>query len=465
MNNSASSTHPAVVAGYRRYAAVVVAMMMAGGLLALAGWLLDLPLLTSLIPGAPAMKANAAIGFVLAGMSLRQFMNQRRGCAWLSGLVLLLGASTVLQYATGRDLGIDHLFADPAAAAAGLPSGRMSQLTAVGFILIGTRGLLACVDRLAWLRDPLAVAMLAIAMTGMASLGFPLAGAAAGGLPFNPVPMQSALLFLLGALAWMAIEPERGMTRISATDSIGGALARRLLLPSLLLPLLIIYAAQLAQSRLGFSDAWLLTLSALLAGGAVAGLIWWVSTLVDRVERERRETQRMRDSAETDGLTGLPNRRAFDQQLERLLRGRRKKDESFCLVMLDLDFFKSYNDGFGHLAGDDALRITAQLLRDALRPGDMPARYGGEEFSVLLPGSDGATGLQVAARINAVFRQKRWPLRPVTVSIGVAEAHPGDDAASLIERADAALYAAKHAGRDRAQLAAHAVRHDDQGMR
>jgi diguanylate cyclase (GGDEF)-like protein len=448
-----SPIQPAVARGYRRYAGIVAMLMQASGLLALAGWLLGLPLLASALPGAPLIKANAAIGFVLAGLALHRFMQRRRGHALLSAGVLALGLATLLEYASGADFGLDHLFADPAAQAAGLPPGRMSQLTAIGFVLIGLRGMWAGLPSLAWIRDPLAVTMLGIAMTGMASLGFPLAGVEASQLPFNPVPVQSALLFLLGALAWMAIEPERGMTRISAADSFGGALARRLLLPSLLLPLLIIYLGQLLQSRFAISDELMLTLSALITGGAVASLIWWVASLVDRVERERSEARRMRERAETDGLTGLPNRRAFDEALARLLRGRREQDTRFCLLMVDLDFFKSYNDSFGHLAGDDALRISAHLLRDALRPGDLPARYGGEEFAALLPNTDATAGLQIAERMLGQFHSEHWPLRPVTVSIGVAEAHAGDDPDRLIARADAALYAAKHAGRDRAELA------------
>ncbi|HEX5756480.1 MAG TPA: GGDEF domain-containing protein [Arenimonas sp.] len=453
MATPASPTHPAVALGYYRYAQVVVVLMLLSGTVALTGWALESPALTRLLPASPAMKANTAIGFLLSGLALAQFLRRGTGCGLLSMLVAALGVATLAEYIQGIDLGIDGLFADPESILAGAAPGRMSQLTAVGFVLIGLRGSLACLDRLAWLRDPLSVLLLGIAMIGLASLGFLLAGVALDDLPFQPVAANTALLFLLGGLAWMAAEPEHGMTRISTADSLGGALARRLLLPSLLLPLLIIYVGQLLQSRLGYSDTMMRTLSAVLTGGAVASLIWWVSTLLDRVERERRETQRMKDSADTDGLTGLPNRRAFDEAMGRLLSGRREKDTRFCLLMLDLDFFKSYNDSFGHLAGDDALRITARLLRDALRPGDLPARYGGEEFAALLPGSDGDDGLQVAARINRLFREEQWPLRPVTVSIGVAEAHPGDDAASLIARADAALYAAKHGGRDRAELA------------
>src|SRR5690606_10919362 len=136
---------------------------------------------------------------------------------------------------------------------------------------------------------------------------------------------------------------------------------------------------------------------------------------------------------------------AFDGALARLLHGQRERDTVFSLLMLDLDRFKAYNDDYGHLAGDQVLRITGHLLRAALRPSDRAARYGGEEFVLLLPEADAAGAREVAERILHAFRGFAWPQRAVTVSIGVAQAVSGDTAADLIQRADAALYAAKRA--------------------
>jgi diguanylate cyclase (GGDEF)-like protein len=121
----------------------------------------------------------------------------------------------------------------------------------------------------------------------------------------------------------------------------------------------------------------------------------------------------------------------------------------FSLLMLDLDRFKAYNDEFGHLAGDQVLRVTGHLLGAALRPSDTAARYGGEEFALLLPDTDETGASEVAARILDAFRGYAWPQCAVTISIGVAQSARGDDAENLIQRADAALYDAKHAGRDR----------------
>jgi diguanylate cyclase (GGDEF)-like protein len=179
-----------------------------------------------------------------------------------------------------------------------------------------------------------------------------------------------------------------------------------------------------------------------------------VAQLLDRVERQRREAEQLRDSANLDALTGLINRRGFDSAIDQLLRGRRERDAAFSMLMLDLDHFKDYNDDFGHQAGDDVLRQVGRLLRAALRPADLPARYGGEEFALLLPETDLEHAHGVAERVLADFRAAAWPLRPVTVSIGVAEAHRSDDARELIRRADEALYAAKHGGRDRVVVAA-----------
>jgi diguanylate cyclase (GGDEF)-like protein len=209
------------------------------------------------------------------------------------------------------------------------------------------------------------------------------------------------------------------------------------------------FVFELLQSWLGLPEALAFVFVALFSGGAVAGLVWWVANLFDKLERQRRESIALRNDAGTDILTGLPNRRALDEALAGLLRGQREHDTTFSLLMLDLDRFKTFNDDFGHLAGDQVLRITGHLLRAALRPADMAARYGGEEFVLLLPGADVDGASDVAARLLDAFRDFAWPHRKVTVSIGVAQAVAGDAAEDLIRRADSALYDAKRGGRDR----------------
>lgn len=157
--------------------------------------------------------------------------------------------------------------------------------------------------------------------------------------------------------------------------------------------------------------------------------------------------------ATTDPLTGISNRRAFSERLERELT-RCSPKRPVALLMIDIDDFKGYNDAYGHGEGDVTLRQVADLLNRLLRPGDLAARYGGEEFCVLLPDAGADTGERVAERIRKAIESYPWPFRPITVSLGVAAAtnrcHQAD---ALFADADGALYASKRAGRNRTTVA------------
>jgi diguanylate cyclase (GGDEF)-like protein/PAS domain S-box-containing protein len=157
---------------------------------------------------------------------------------------------------------------------------------------------------------------------------------------------------------------------------------------------------------------------------------------------------RLQSTARTDPLTGLPNRRVWDEDLERELARAGRHGGSLCLAMLDLDRFKAFNDRFGHQAGDELLAATATAWRPELRTTDTLARYGGEELAVLLPHSHEEGARIVVERLLAVV-----PLGQ-TASAGIALWDGEETAAELLARADAALYAAKNAGRARALMAA-----------
>jgi diguanylate cyclase (GGDEF)-like protein len=455
MNPPPLQHNPQVIRRFTRFAYDAGVLIIVVAMAALLGWWLGIPSLTSVVPGQQSMKATTAIGFVLAGMSLLASLRSgRRSHVFhrcLSLTVVLLGAANLVQYIWQVDLGIDHLFHDAYAIRHGMPPGRMTQITAVAFLLLGGMGLLIASGRWLWLRELLAVALLAIATWSLAVYGFALVEEVPAS--YNPLAIQTALLLLLATLGWMSSVPTTGLTRVAVADTIGGTFARRLLLPALLLPVAFTFTLKAMQSLLGVPEVFALSLAALFTGGSMAWMVWWVATLLDRVERQRRESELLRDDANTDPLTQLANRRAFDAVLARLLRGRRENDAVFSLLMLDLDNFKAYNDAFGHQAGDKILRNTGQLLHAVLRPSDLAARYGGEEFALLLPGLDAAHARKVAERILANFRSFPWLQRPVTVSIGVTEAHHDDGVLDLVHRADAALYEAKRAGRDQAILA------------
>jgi diguanylate cyclase (GGDEF)-like protein len=152
---------------------------------------------------------------------------------------------------------------------------------------------------------------------------------------------------------------------------------------------------------------------------------------------------RLTEIALTDVLTGLPNRRAWDERLEQAIRDA----EPVCVAILDFDLFKAYNDDHGHQAGDRLLKEAAAAWRAQLRPSDLLARYGGEEFVVLLHGADIETARRVVDRLRAATPHGQ------SCSAGVARREDGDVAAGLLARADEALYSAKRAGRNRSLIA------------
>ncbi|MDB5389317.1 MAG: diguanylate cyclase [Planctomycetaceae bacterium] len=161
--------------------------------------------------------------------------------------------------------------------------------------------------------------------------------------------------------------------------------------------------------------------------------------------------QLVRDSR-TDSLTGLWNRRAFDEQLPVQFNVYQRYETPLSLIMVDIDHFKQLNDNFGHPMGDEALRHLGRILRDNLRTADFAARYGGEEFVMLLPQTDLAGALATTERLREVLMEKPLitPDGPVfvKVSMGLAQARLCDNEWDLITRADQALLQAKRSGRN-----------------
>jgi diguanylate cyclase (GGDEF)-like protein len=156
----------------------------------------------------------------------------------------------------------------------------------------------------------------------------------------------------------------------------------------------------------------------------------------------------LEETARTDDLTGLPNRRAWEQELPRELARAARDSRPVCVAMLDLDCFKNFNDHRGHQAGDRLLKQAAASWTAQLRASDMLARYGGEEFSLLLPGCAIEDAKLLLERLRAAMPEGE------TVSAGIACWDEVENAEELVGRADAALYEAKRAGRDRLIAAA-----------
>lgn len=163
--------------------------------------------------------------------------------------------------------------------------------------------------------------------------------------------------------------------------------------------------------------------------------------------------EQLRYIATHDELSGMPNRRHFIAQAELEMSRSRRHSRDLCVLLADLDHFKTVNDKYGHAAGDAVIKAFAKICSDILRSHDLAARVGGEEFAILLPETDLPGGLVLAERLRqalaSVPMMLNGELVAVTVSIGVTMATPGDkDAGTILARADKALYQAKRAGRD-----------------
>jgi diguanylate cyclase len=185
--------------------------------------------------------------------------------------------------------------------------------------------------------------------------------------------------------------------------------------------------------------------------------------LEERLTLSKSEISNLQQSLEairaeslTDPLTGLGNRKYFDRSIEMAVQNAIANGEPLSLLMFDIDHFKSFNDSYGHLTGDQVLRLVAMSLKQTIKGQDITARYGGEEFAVVLPNTALRQALTVADHIRRAVMAKELKkkstgeiLGRVTISVGVSMLKPDDDTDSLIERADACLYAAKRNGRNR----------------
>jgi len=187
------------------------------------------------------------------------------------------------------------------------------------------------------------------------------------------------------------------------------------------------------------------------------------SALEERLSTSKQEIANLQVSLEairaeslTDPLTGLGNRKHFDRTVGEAIRHAASSQQPLSLLMMDIDHFKSFNDNYGHLTGDQVLRLVGMTLKQSIKGQDFTARYGGEEFAVVLPNTPLRQAIIVADNIRRMVMSKELKkkstgeiLGRVTLSAGVSALKPNDDADALIDRADACLYAAKRNGRNR----------------
>ncbi|MBN2691893.1 MAG: GGDEF domain-containing protein [Burkholderiaceae bacterium] len=284
-------------------------------------------------------------------------------------------------------------------------------------------------------------------------IGLAILGAGLTGTSVRLEEWRIAVVCLL--IAWIAVRAVWGVHANMARE-FGPTISLALHIPTLIVAAALLWRG--AAVFLGNADA-LNYRSAHLVNELLTLLLLLVASFLSLVYGGMlmaRLVRRLRDLALKDTLTGLLNRRAAQELLEREWAAYRQKDLPFCVLMIDIDHFKHINDAYGHAVGDKVLTGLAARLREGTRPSDHAARMGGEEFLVFLPQTELPSARAAAERLRQHIAT--WTLEPehltVTVSIGVAQATAADQAFDdLLIRADSALYAAKAAGRNQVHLA------------
>jgi len=419
------------------------------GAAVIAGWAFGLPVVTGAVPGITAMKVNTALSVVLLGAALclmRAGAASRRAGKLIAVLVAAMGVVTLLEYAFNWNAGIDQLlFTDTQTPATEFP-GRPSPATAVTFALLAVG--IAYADLRAHRHVVSGVALTAALISWVALNGYvfgvrPLHGV----VPYGAMALPSAAILFLLSIGLMATEPRSWPARIVLGQDMGGMLSRWLLPAAMFAPPLLGWLFEHLRTRGLFDQQFSWSLYAVSSSVGSVGLILILAHRMSAIDRARVAATEL---SRHDPLTGLLNRRAFDAALSRVFSLARRYARPLSLLMLDLDNFKSYNDTFGHPAGDELLHRLADLLGRHQRETDVVARIGGEEFAILLPETDLPGTLLLAERIREEVERCSWFRRTMTISIGVASMRADmRDPAALVEMGDAALYEAKRLGRNR----------------
>jgi diguanylate cyclase (GGDEF)-like protein len=420
-----------------------------GCMVLIGGWTLGLAVFKSVLPGLATMKVNTALGITALGIGLAITGRDgdRRGAlaGTAAGVATALGLVTLAEYAFDWNAGIDQLiFRDSSNPA---HPGRPALATAISMTLYGAA--LLCVDH-----PRLHLAKSATGVAGTLVSWAAVNGHIFGGLQsvplFSSVAVHTAIIGLFFGFGVLAAEPTFWPIRTALERGAGGIVCRVLLPIAVFAPpslgWLLERASILSIYPAGFR--W-----ALYSAVASLGSVWVIMMLARRIAAMEAERIAATELSRHDALTGLANRRAFDAFLLESFNLARRHRHALSLVLLDVDRFKSYNDAYGHPAGDELLKALGALLISLGRETDLVARIGGEEFAVVLPETDLPGAEALAERIRTVVERATDFRRAVTVSLGIAAAtQETSGPAMLLHDCDAALYQAKRAGRNRVSI-------------
>jgi diguanylate cyclase (GGDEF)-like protein len=434
----------------------------------LVGWVLDVAGVRSVIPGAVSMKPHTASALGLGAVAMLLLASPARGRRRAVGLALaslpgLLGLAVLSEYVFGVKLGIDEFpFTDYDGRAAGIVfPGRFAPTTGVCFLLL--TGALLSLDRgTTWRWRPselFAIPMGIVALMSLIGYAYSIP-AFYGPASAAKMAVNTSFCFVALATALLIARPRGRFFELATTTDPGGVMVRRMVPLCLVVPLVLGWL-HLRTVEWGLFDdevgSWW------LAAATIAGLVammWWCAGTLSGADRKRRMLEaQLFQLANRDALTGLFNRRRFEEELDRFLARARRYGDTGSLLLLDLDRLKPTNDTIGHEGGDLLLRAVAGVLTGLVRESDVVGRIGGDEFAVLLLGASPANSLAKADDLRVAIADVRVETQAgsgwTSVSIGVAavQATDGLDSSDILRRADVAMYRAKRAGGNQVALA------------
>lgn len=430
------------------------AIVLLVALAALAGWAFDVDALARPLPSAAAVSPLSAVALLCGGIGL--LVGGPVSTGWrpnaahaLAAVMALIGAAGVLDAAIGTGVDLNaRLFGSEK---------EMAFVTALALLLTGVALTTINHDRRgSWRSQALLAAAFAIGFGGVSGYAFGVE-LFSGGRRSTEMSPLSALAICLLVVGAFAARPGRGITPLLLANTVGGRFARRALPAAFLIPVIFGGLAAFGAHAQWYSDdaaTWLATLGGVFT---LVPFTVWIANRLHAEDRLRRDfEERLMRVAQTDPLTGVLNRRAFELELARAAaRAGRHDQEHYTVVVLDLDHFKELNDRYGHQTGDEALRLVAGALARRLRGGDVLARSGGDEFVALLAHADPERADRIVEDLTAAVDgvaatlDERGLENRLSASAGHAALDPdaelpGEDA---LHRADELMYRAKRATR------------------